>query len=90
VASEPTNMRLWQLCVMQAKTKFAKYPSPAASHWVHEHYVQEGGRFMDSSTVARRKELMAKQFERKKKEHAKNKHEEHKKKHEGKHEKHKD
>jgi hypothetical protein len=44
----PTNPRLWNLITTQAKTKFSKYPSPAAAHWVHTKYVQLGGQFVDS------------------------------------------
>ena len=41
----PTNPRLWNIVVTQAKAKFHKWPSPAASHWAHEKYKQLGGRF---------------------------------------------
>ena len=41
----PTNPRLWNIVVMQAKARFHKWPSPAASHWAHEKYKQMGGRF---------------------------------------------
>lgn len=41
----PTNPRLWNIVVMQAKAKFHKWPSPAASHWAHQKYKQMGGRF---------------------------------------------
>lgn len=44
----PANPRLWNMITTQAKTKFAKYPSPAAAHWVHARYTQLGGRFVDS------------------------------------------
>ena len=44
----PANQRLWNLTVTQAKTRFAKYPSPAAAHWVHTHYAQMGGKFVNS------------------------------------------
>jgi hypothetical protein len=44
----PTNPRLWNLITTQAKTKFSKYPSPAAAHWVHTKYVQLGGQFVES------------------------------------------
>ena len=44
----PANPRLWNLTTMQAKTRFSKYPSPAAAHWVHSHYAQMGGRFVTS------------------------------------------
>jgi hypothetical protein len=36
------------MLVTQAKSKFAKYPSPAAAHWVHSRYVQMGGKFVSS------------------------------------------
>ena len=41
----PSNPRLWNIVVMQAKAKYHKWPSPAASHWAHEKYKQMGGRF---------------------------------------------
>jgi hypothetical protein len=44
----PANPRLWNMITTQAKTKFSKYPSPAAAHWVHAKYLQLGGRFVDS------------------------------------------
>ena len=44
----PANPRLWNLITTQAKTRFAKYPSPAAAHWVHTKYMQLGGQFVDS------------------------------------------
>lgn len=44
----PANPKLWNMITTQAKVKFAKYPSPAAAHWVHSRYVQLGGRFVDS------------------------------------------
>lgn len=42
----PSNARLWKLYVARAKQKFHHYPSPAASHWVHDQYVKAGGRFV--------------------------------------------
>lgn len=44
----PANPRLYNMITTQAKTKFAKYPSPAAAHWVHTKYQQMGGKFVDS------------------------------------------
>lgn len=67
MAQIPTNPKLWQLVVLQAKARFVKYPSPAASHWVHRHYEEEGGRFEDSSIQTRRKEIASRQFENAKK-----------------------
>jgi hypothetical protein len=46
--SEPVNKKLWFMLTQQAKSKFQKYPSPAASTWVHKQYVQMGGRFRDT------------------------------------------
>jgi hypothetical protein len=45
---EPANPKLWNMITMQAKTRFAKYPSPAAAHWVHTRYTQLGGKFVPS------------------------------------------
>lgn len=45
----PANPRLWNLTTTQAKTRFSKYPSPAAAHWVHAHYSQMGGKFVTSA-----------------------------------------
>lgn len=42
----PANPTLWRLFVQRARAKFSTYPSPAASHWVHEQYVKAGGRFV--------------------------------------------
>lgn len=44
----PANPKLWNMITTQAKTRFAKYPSPAAAHWVHAKYLQLGGKFVDS------------------------------------------
>ncbi len=44
----PANPRLWNMITTQAKSRFPKYPSPAAAHWVHSKYVQMGGKFVDS------------------------------------------
>ena len=43
----PANPKLWNMYVAQAKAKFRVYPSPAAAHWVHAHYSQVGGKFVD-------------------------------------------
>jgi hypothetical protein len=44
----PANPKLWNMYVAQAKTRFRVYPSPAAAHWVHAHYAQVGGKFVNS------------------------------------------
>lgn len=43
----PANPKLWNMYVAQAKAKFRVYPSPAAAHWVHSHYSQVGGKFVE-------------------------------------------
>lgn len=49
MAAIPANQKLWRMLTQQARAKFRVYPSPAASHWVHQQYVQKGGRFVESS-----------------------------------------
>ena len=52
----PKNAKLWDLCVMQAKAKFAKWPSPNASAWVKQKYIQMGGQFVGSTSEMSRDE----------------------------------
>ena len=49
----PTNEKLWAMVVAQAKARFRVYPCPAAAHWVHEHYLQHGGRFEERTNENR-------------------------------------
>lgn len=44
----PANPRLYNMVVAQAKSKFNKYPSPAAASWVHSQYGMKGGRYVTS------------------------------------------
>jgi hypothetical protein len=44
----PANPKMWNMLTAQARSKFRTYPSPAAAHWVHSHYVQLGGKFVNS------------------------------------------
>jgi hypothetical protein len=44
----PANPKMYNSIVVQAKSRFAKYPSPAAAHWVHTKYTQMGGKFVPS------------------------------------------
>ena len=46
----PASAHLWDLATMQAKAKFSKWPSPAASGWVRKRYIELGGRFVSSVT----------------------------------------
>lgn len=67
MSQEPTNKRLWATLVAQAKAKYSTYPSPGASHWVHEQYTKYGGKFVD--TAARAKvEKLSRQFREKREE----------------------
>lgn len=63
MADVPTNQRLWNSLVVQAKAKFKKWPSLPASKWVHAQYEQRGGRFVDSKriTEAKRNQKAAKE-----------------------------
>jgi len=64
----PTNQRLWSMIIMQAKARFSKYPSPGASHWVHDQYIKHGGQFATVSEETRQKKMAKKHFEDKKRE----------------------
>lgn len=48
MAQVPANQKLWSMIVAQARTKFAVYPSLAASRWIHQEYVHKGGMFVGS------------------------------------------
>jgi hypothetical protein len=56
----PTNPRLYNMVVFQAKLKYTKYPSPGASHWVHEEYLKKGGQFAEANEDTRRKKMYIK------------------------------
>jgi len=59
--SVPSNPKLWQMLVLQAKAKFPKYPSLPASKWIHQEYVKKGGQFV-SEAKAHEKEHVSKQM----------------------------
>lgn len=68
MAEKPANTKLWDMIIAQAKAKFARYPNPAASSWVHKKYVQSGGKFVDTSDpVYQRQILQKRQFEKQQK-----------------------
>lgn len=56
MAQIPANTKMWDMLIAQAKTKFDKWPSPTASNWVHNKYVQLGGKFVESTRELTRKE----------------------------------
>lgn len=63
MADVPLNEKLYAMVVGQAKAKYRIYPSPGASHWVHQRYLELGGRFEDSEKIAERKSLMKRVLE---------------------------
>ena len=65
MAKVPTNPKLYDLIVFQAKARFRTYPSPSASHWVHEEYMKKGGQFADSTVETKRKKMIAEAIKRK-------------------------
>lgn len=48
----PVNKRLWDSLVVMAKAKYGTWPSLPASKWVHEQYVQKGGKFASAGEIA--------------------------------------
>lgn len=60
MASKPANIKLYQMIVAQAKAKYSNYPNPGASHWVHERYIQSGGKFIETTEQTRRLEMRKK------------------------------
>ena len=60
MASKPANEKLYLMIVAQAKAKYSNYPNPGASHWVHERYIQSGGRFIETTEQTRKLEMRKK------------------------------
>ena len=54
----PVNEKLYAMVVFQAKAKYRVYPSPGASHFVHQRYLELGGKFEDSEKAAERKKTI--------------------------------
>ena len=61
----PANPRLWELLVARAKHQFTVYPSPAASHWVHQKYEESGGQFVKSKKDLKERERRLKKTKKK-------------------------
>lgn len=64
MADVPVNEKLYAMVVFQAKAKYRIYPSPGASHWVHQRYIELGGKFVDSAELAEKKKLLKAVLER--------------------------
>jgi hypothetical protein len=67
MAQVPANPKMYAMFVAQAKAKYATYPSPGASHWVHSQYEKHGGRFVETSEKTKAEKLAKQRFEAKKK-----------------------
>ena len=63
---KPSNPKLYQMVIAQARAKYATYPSPGASAWVHKHYIELGGQFVETHEKDRRLKIAQKKFESKK------------------------
>lgn len=63
MAEKPLNEHLWATVVMQAKQKYATYPSPGASHFVHQRYVELGGKFETHDENSKRRDALKKKFQ---------------------------
>lgn len=69
----PINEKLYAMVVTQAKQKYRIYPSPGASHWVHQRYLELGGKFEDSEVISERKRLIQAWRDRKEEARSRNK-----------------
>lgn len=69
MARKPANEKLWAVITSMARAKFATYPSPGASAWVHKQYVQKGGQFVDTDLSDKKRKMLSRQFEAKKRKH---------------------
>ena len=65
MASKPANIKLYQMIVAQARAKYSNYPNPGASHWVHERYIQSGGKFIETTEQTRKLEMQKKKHNKK-------------------------
>ena len=54
------------MIVAQARAKYANYPNPGASAWVHKRYTQAGGQFIETTEADRRRKMAQKKHEREK------------------------
>lgn len=62
MAQQPVNQKLWDMIIVQAKARFATYPSPGASHWVHKQYVEHGGKFVEGSEETKKKKMLVRMY----------------------------
>lgn len=76
---KPSNPKLYAMVVAQARAKYATYPSPGASAWVHQRYTQLGGQFVETTNTDRMKKMAQKKVESKKRKHLEEKEDDKKK-----------
>ena len=60
---KPANPKLYEMIIAQAKAKYATFPSPGASSWVHRRYIELGGQFIETHEEDRMKKIHQKKFE---------------------------
>ena len=53
MADKPANTKLWNMLIVQAKSKFGTWPSLPASKWVHHQYIEKGGQFISAKDATR-------------------------------------
>jgi hypothetical protein len=66
---KPANPNLYAMIVAQARAKYATYPSPGASNWVHKRYIELGGQFIETHEQDRRLKIAQKKYENAKRKH---------------------
>ena len=45
------NEKMWNMYVAQARARFRKWPSPVASSWVRQQYLQAGGKLVPKKSM---------------------------------------
>lgn len=58
------------MLIAQARTRYRVYPSLAASRWIHQQYVKDGGQFTDSTKKLSPADAKAKKIREKNKDDA--------------------
>lgn len=64
---KPANPKLYEMIIAQAKAKYATFPSPGASSWVHRRYIELGGQFVETHEEDRRQKIIQKKYDNAKK-----------------------
>lgn len=57
-SKKPANQKLWDMLTLRAKVKFVnRWPSFAATKWLHDEYVRMGGQFEDTVSKGKSKKV---------------------------------